>query len=280
VAYATPPVGLEWDEGVGDENHLGSLVLLGDSGVDEHSNPNIVKEIQDKGVIKVTFGDYHYGAITSSGNLYVWGTDNSSCLGLGDPLSPSYPGNEPSPPPSDEEDEEEGVDRSNAAFVPRTRPAPTSDIRTPNLETMPRILPANQRGITPNPLNPQTRPRRRPHRVRPFGPANVQTPTLVSFSESGRRKFVFNVAFAGWHSSALVIDLDEDVPTAHLRYVDDEVDSDSEEEEMEVDDSTPNVHPHETANNHPLVAGIRGRGMHPFRIGLWGGRGRMGARGV
>jgi SCF-associated factor 1 len=47
--------------------------------------PNIIPELQNKSVISVVLGDYHYGALTSSGSLYTWGQYSQGALGLGDP---------------------------------------------------------------------------------------------------------------------------------------------------------------------------------------------------
>ena len=56
--------------------------------------PTIVPELQNKSIISVVLGDYHFGALTSSGALYTWGAYSKGALGLGDPtkLDPGTPG--------------------------------------------------------------------------------------------------------------------------------------------------------------------------------------------
>lgn len=39
--------------------------------------------LQDKNVIKVAHGDWHHAALTSSGEMYTWGTNDSGQLGIG-----------------------------------------------------------------------------------------------------------------------------------------------------------------------------------------------------
>jgi len=50
--------------------------------------PTIVPALQAprNTVISVVLGDYHLGALTSSGKLLTWGTFSKGALGLGDPL--------------------------------------------------------------------------------------------------------------------------------------------------------------------------------------------------
>ncbi|CAE6451761.1 unnamed protein product [Rhizoctonia solani] len=64
-----------------------SVVLLGDV----HNNPRspkIIPELQNRGVISVVLGDYHYCALTSSGELFSWGQYSNGALGLGSPMGP------------------------------------------------------------------------------------------------------------------------------------------------------------------------------------------------
>lgn len=59
-----------------------------------HDQPRVTPELQNKSVISVVLGDYHYGALTSTGALYTWGGYSKGALGLGDPttLAPGSPG--------------------------------------------------------------------------------------------------------------------------------------------------------------------------------------------
>ncbi|KAJ1307014.1 hypothetical protein OPQ81_007993 [Rhizoctonia solani] len=64
-----------------------SVVLLGD----DHNNsqsPKIIPELQNRGVISVVLGDYHYCALTSRGELFSWGKYSNGALGLGRPTNP------------------------------------------------------------------------------------------------------------------------------------------------------------------------------------------------
>ncbi|KAG1770740.1 regulator of chromosome condensation 1/beta-lactamase-inhibitor protein II [Suillus occidentalis] len=59
-----------------------------------NSNPVILPALQNNDVISVVLGDYHYGALTSTGKLLTWGEYSRGALGLGDPgmLAPGQPG--------------------------------------------------------------------------------------------------------------------------------------------------------------------------------------------
>lgn len=46
---------------------------------------DILPQLQNRGVIGVTLGDYHFGALTSEGELLTWGKYQAGSLGLGDP---------------------------------------------------------------------------------------------------------------------------------------------------------------------------------------------------
>ncbi|KAF8892149.1 regulator of chromosome condensation 1/beta-lactamase-inhibitor protein II [Infundibulicybe gibba] len=131
---------------------INSVVLMGDTETTAESSPNIIPALQNKSIISVVLGDYHYAALTSKGKLLTWGAYSSGALGLGDParLQPGMPG----------------------AF---------RDQRTHQAA-----------GIWDTP------------------PA-VATPTEVRF-DHGRKKpremFCFSAAASGWHTGALVIDLE------------------------------------------------------------------------
>lgn len=47
--------------------------------------PRIIPALQNRNVISVVLGDYHYGALAASGKLYTWGSFSKGALGLGDP---------------------------------------------------------------------------------------------------------------------------------------------------------------------------------------------------
>jgi SCF-associated factor 1 len=56
--------------------------------------PTIIPSLQYRDIISVVLGDYHYGALTSSGKLLSWGAFSKGALGLGDPvdIEPGQPG--------------------------------------------------------------------------------------------------------------------------------------------------------------------------------------------
>ena len=62
-----------------------SVVLMGDSDVTPETLPTIIPGLQNRSVISVVSGAYHFGALTSSGKLLTWGGYSYGALGLGDP---------------------------------------------------------------------------------------------------------------------------------------------------------------------------------------------------
>ncbi|KAI7847838.1 regulator of chromosome condensation 1/beta-lactamase-inhibitor protein II [Circinella umbellata] len=57
-------------------------VLMGQQEGDEQHVPQIL-DVVDHEICKVTFGDYHFGALTTQGRLLTWGRYSSGALGLG-----------------------------------------------------------------------------------------------------------------------------------------------------------------------------------------------------
>ena len=62
------------------------MVLKGDIETTPETPPTIIPELQNRSVISVVLGDYHFGALTSSGKLLTWGNYCRGALGLGDPV--------------------------------------------------------------------------------------------------------------------------------------------------------------------------------------------------
>jgi SCF-associated factor 1 len=62
------------------------MVLKGDIETTSETLPTIIPELQNRSVISVVLGDYHFGALTSSGKLLTWGQYSKGALGLGDPV--------------------------------------------------------------------------------------------------------------------------------------------------------------------------------------------------
>ena len=61
------------------------MVLKGKYDTTPEALPTIIPELQNRSVISVVGGYYHFGALTSSGKLLTWGKYSSGALGLGDP---------------------------------------------------------------------------------------------------------------------------------------------------------------------------------------------------
>jgi hypothetical protein len=51
------------------------------------SESAILPALQNRSVISVVVGDYHYGALTSTGKLLTWGEYSKGALGLGNPAA-------------------------------------------------------------------------------------------------------------------------------------------------------------------------------------------------
>ncbi|ORX64002.1 RCC1/BLIP-II protein [Basidiobolus meristosporus CBS 931.73] len=59
-------------------NEDGKVAIWDGSG-----NEEVYPELQDCGVNQVTFGDWHFGALTNDGKLYTWGQASGGALGQG-----------------------------------------------------------------------------------------------------------------------------------------------------------------------------------------------------
>jgi len=62
-----------------------SIIFMGDVHTNPDSQPKIIPELQNHSVISISLGDYHYGALTSDGQLLTWGQYSHGALGLGLP---------------------------------------------------------------------------------------------------------------------------------------------------------------------------------------------------
>ena len=63
------------------------MVLKGTSETTAQSRPEIIRALQNRNVISLVIGDYHHGALTSTGKLLTWGSFSRGALGLGDPTT-------------------------------------------------------------------------------------------------------------------------------------------------------------------------------------------------
>jgi SCF-associated factor 1 len=46
---------------------------MGNQETKAESQPTILPELQNKGVISIILGYYHFGALTATGKLFTWG---------------------------------------------------------------------------------------------------------------------------------------------------------------------------------------------------------------
>lgn len=69
-----------------------SIVLMGPNDATPETKPSVISTLQNKGVISIVIGDYHFGALLENGKLLSWGA--STATGLGDPyeIEPGKPG--------------------------------------------------------------------------------------------------------------------------------------------------------------------------------------------
>lgn len=67
---------------------------MGSHETDPNTEPRVLPALQNRYVISVVLGDWHYGALTSTGKLLTWGAYSCGALGLGDPttIEPGQPG--------------------------------------------------------------------------------------------------------------------------------------------------------------------------------------------
>ncbi|GAA5904446.1 uncharacterized protein JCM6883_006494 [Sporobolomyces salmoneus] len=229
-----------------------SLVLLGNSDWYEQVKPKVIPKLQGLGVIKIAQGDYHNLALTSSGELYSWGSYSAGALGLGHPVLSHTP---LSAPPSSQPE---------PSVVPDRRP----QLNNPN-----QPLPAPTR--QGNPMFPGFAAPR-PVVNRPRAPDRVENPTRIKFhgETEENRTFVYAVTASGWHSGALAVNLDssqgvtsaggEEEPIIKLE---------KNSEEAERADQT--LQAENEANRLGPTGGTwMGRLGRPFRVGLAAGRGR------
>ena len=61
------------------------MILMGESRITPETLPTITPGLQNRSVISVVSGYYHFGALTSSGKLLTWGKYSYGSLLFGDP---------------------------------------------------------------------------------------------------------------------------------------------------------------------------------------------------
>ncbi|SPC62082.1 related to SAF1 - protein involved in proteasome-dependent degradation [Ustilago sp. UG-2017b] len=194
--------------GKGEEGE-DTLVLLGTPDTIE---PELIPELQARKVIKVTMGDYHYGALTSQGEILTWGEFSKGALGN---WSPTWVRNSANTLQNQEqEDEGERGWLSNLIALPTI-------LGNRGTARQARIGFAGRGGRATASNNA-----RREHqqgRLRGGTQEHMERPGTISIhpeptldggedgggggkrGKRGGEPFAFDIAFAGWHSSALVM---------------------------------------------------------------------------
>lgn len=131
-----------------------SIILKGTQETTPSTLPEVAPDLQYRDIISIVLGDYHFGALTGSGQLLTWGAYSSGALGLGDPT----------------------------------------------------LLPVGSAGGYVDDVE-----RERAKRYRRV-PPDVRVPSEVKFGtvdgSGGQKMFVFGAAAGGWHTGALVIDME------------------------------------------------------------------------
>lgn len=170
----------------GGEGKNDTLVLMGSQNGDK---PELIPELQARGVIKVTMGDYHYGALTQDGEILTWGSFSKGALGN---WPPPWTANDSQPV---EEVEEEG---SGSGWLGNLIPLPR--VFRGGSRVQPRIGRAGAQ------LQVQARAQEGRSQADVPKPTKIQIRPNKNGGEGEGKPFAFDIAFAGWHSSALVME--------------------------------------------------------------------------
>lgn len=206
VAYTVASAGAE-----GTASDEGGIVLLGKGDGVSETGPEVKHELQDAGVIKVSVGDWHCGALTASGKVMTWGQWSNGALGAWDSLPLLRP-----PQPSTQRSFQPQPEVDNP--LPRTNPFTRFRIGLAGA----RLRSEQSNSVPPQPA-PSARPRTQPaetgssndpsaqpapaseadaqqlrlaDRIIPF--QGINAPTRVHFdAHKSDRSFVFDIAFAG-----------------------------------------------------------------------------------
>ncbi|EPQ27034.1 uncharacterized protein PFL1_05318 [Pseudozyma flocculosa PF-1] len=205
--------------GSGRQRRRGGIVLLGGREADADTVPDVVPQLQDAGVIKVVLGDYHFGALTEDGEVWTWGSWSKGALGVWHDLPPAAES-------ASGRGEDEGYD-DTANLVPLPRVLPHFRVGGPAAAA--RIVPrlgsraAARMAQSSAGAGAGGEEKRVPERVDQPTPVRFRLlqgegRTVGEDNEQRRTtSFAFDVAFAGWHSSALVMDVDAEVDSGDAR---------------------------------------------------------------
>ncbi|SPO29825.1 related to SAF1 - protein involved in proteasome-dependent degradation [Ustilago trichophora] len=205
-----------------EETSQQTLVLLGSPA---SSQPELIPELQAKGVIKVTMGDYHFGALTDKGEILTWGSFSNGALGNWIPpwtashsntslaSSSTLNGSNRATGIAVDSDaaagegEGGGGDEAERGWITNLIPLPRMFTR--NVRPTPRIGFAGRGGRAAVGSD-------RNSNLQTQSTQDVLLPTRIHIcpqpqqteeerEEEGKIRFAFDIAFAGWHSSALVM---------------------------------------------------------------------------
>ncbi|KAI5478468.1 hypothetical protein MNV49_005109 [Pseudohyphozyma bogoriensis] len=245
-----------------DPSSLDSRVILG-TRYWESEEPTVIPELQGLGVIKVAQGDYHNLALTSSGDVYAWGSFSNGALGLGHPQLIGTPLSAPLGQP----ESAQAPEPARRTFFMPPMPAQFPGFRNNNQQPIGRTPPPPDRIDKPTKLTFPGDDTSKPE-DRPSSTSTSEDPQPEYSTDSLRSsgKFVFQISASGWHSGCLAIDLSPSAadnpsfPTAR------EVN-----QGPRADDENPSF---EELQFQAGPDGM-GRGVRPFRIGF-AGRGMRG----
>lgn len=200
-----------WED-QGEEGGEDTLVLLGKP---DTSQPELITELQARGVIKVTMGDYHYGALTSKGEVLTWGAFSKGALGNWSAPWTRNPLPTTNTTAAEGQGEAEG-EEGERGWLSNLIPLPS--IFRARGGRQPRIGFAGRGGRAAAAWNNALQQR---GTERAGSEEDVVRPTVIRISPQpqaenrmreggggvrGGEPFAFDIAFAGWHSSALVMD--------------------------------------------------------------------------
>ncbi|CAO1618129.1 unnamed protein product [Parajaminaea phylloscopi] len=214
AAYSTVQLPTQEQPKTAEHSDDSGIVLLGKSDNVEESGPTVKPELQGIGVIKVSSGDWHHGALTASGRVLTWGQWSKGALGTWDSLPDSTAGaQQQGVPPLLRH---RGIRIGLAGAHPhrgvggggRLVPQPVQferDDADSDASTTQRPTSASAGGA--GSAQPVQDPwlRRVQHRQMPS--TGVDIPTRVCFDpQNSERDFAFDITFAGWHSAALTVE--------------------------------------------------------------------------
>ncbi|OAV99782.1 hypothetical protein, variant 2 [Puccinia triticina 1-1 BBBD Race 1] len=150
-----------------------SFVFFGKKDATEDSKPEILPSLQNRGVIQVTLGDYHFAALLSNGQVLTWGSYSEGALGLGNSSNP------------------------HRKLLPND-----STLESPDHPSEERY----ELGIqTPTAVHSFTGTEHHlADRVETSDSSSSQKPTKMA------RRYVFSVTAAGWHTGCLAFSLEDE----------------------------------------------------------------------